>query len=328
VLNQTTNQIVAYYVKAGTLTMIGSYTTPATPVTLTVAPDDSFLYLSTANGIYLYNIGSDGALTLENSSSAISSDMAQAMQVDSTNTWLVESVSGLSEVYAIPISASTGLPSSHTEQYAVLPSTNIQQLTISPDNSYVFVAMGTGGTAVIPFTAGNTNPFGTVGNIPVKNSSGAALSVAVDPTDRLFYIGETNATSATNSGGLRVFKYSSLPSVAELSASPYASQGLAPYSIVPISTGGYVYVVNRQVSGSSTGVIAGYAIASSGSTYTHPEAMVEDSTDQFLFVVNYGGSYDLMGYTFDSTNAGYLDSAVSSTTGTDPVGASAIAAIH
>jgi 6-phosphogluconolactonase (cycloisomerase 2 family) len=266
--------------------------------------------------------------------------MAQAMQVDSTNTWLVESVSGLSEVYAIPISASTGLPSSHTEQYAVLPSTNIQQLTISPDNSYVFVAMGTGGTAVIPFTAGNTNPFGTVGNIPVKNSSGAALSVAVDPTDRLFYIGETNATSATNSGGLRVFKYSSLPSVAELSASPYASQGLAPYSIVPISTGGYVYVVNRQVSGSSTGVIAGYAIASSGSTYTltalgstfaagtHPEAMVEDSTDQFLFVVNYGGSYDLMGYTFDSTNAGYLDSAVSSTTGTDPVGASAIAAIH
>jgi 6-phosphogluconolactonase (cycloisomerase 2 family) len=99
-----------------------------------------------------------------------------------------------------------------------------------------------------------------------------------------------------------------------------------------------VYVVNRQVSGSSTGVIAGFSIASASSSYsltalgstfsvgTNPVALAEDSTGTFVFAVDYGGSPDLKGYTFDSTNAGYLDSAVSAATGTDPVQASAIAA--
>jgi hypothetical protein len=267
------------------------------------------------------------------------------MQVDSTNKWLVEVVTGAGVVSAIPIDSSTGLYTSATEPYISLPSTSIQQLTISPDNNYIFIAMGTGGTEVVPFTAtaSNNAPFGAaIKNIPVENSNsqGAALSVAVDPSNRLFYIGETGATSATNSGGLRVFNYASLPTISELSASPYESQGLSPYSIVPVSTGSYVYVANRVVSG-GTGSIAGFSITgSSSSTYTltalgktftagtYPEEMVEDSTDQFIFVVNYGGSYDLMGYTFDSANAGYLDSAVSSSTGSDPVGASAIAAIH
>ena len=42
--------------------------------------------------------------------------------------------------------------------------------------------------------------------------------------------------------------------------------------------------------------------------------------------MNFGGSPDLKGYTFDSTNAGYLDAAISADTGTDPVEASGIVA--
>jgi hypothetical protein len=45
-------------------------------------------------------------------------------------------------------------------------------------------------------------------------------------------------------------------------------------------------------------------------------------------VTNFGGSPDLKGYTFDTTNAGYLDAVISSATGTDPVEATAIAAVH
>jgi hypothetical protein len=56
--------------------------------------------------------------------------------------------------------------------------------------------------------------------------------------------------------------------------------------------------------------------------------LVEDNTKQFVFAVNFGGSPDLLGYTIDTTNAGYLDKVVSSQTGTDPVQASAIAAVH
>jgi hypothetical protein len=68
-----------------------------------------------------------------------------------------------------------------------------------------------------------------------------------------------------------------------------------------------------------------------GSTFTvgtNPVALAEDNQGAFVLAVDFGGSPDLKGYTFDTTNAGYLDAVISSSTGTDPVEASAIAATH
>jgi 6-phosphogluconolactonase (cycloisomerase 2 family) len=340
VLNVETSQIVAYDIVSGTLTKLGTYATPAVPLALAVSPNGGFLYLSTANGIYMYTVASGGTLTLGNDKGIISSDTAYTMQVDSTNSWLIEAISGSTSLCAIPLSTSTGLPpTSSTEQCATLPSTTVQQLTIAPKNNYVFVALGKGGTAVVPFTAGNTSPFGTVGNIGVKGSGGAALSVAVDPSSRLFYIGETVATSGSETGGVRAFTLASLPSVAELSGSPYTSKGLAPYSILPLSTGDYIYVANRQTSSSSSGVIAGFSFTSSSSTYsltalsgtvtagTHPVGLAEDSSKQFVLAVSVDGSPDLEAYFFDTTTNGQLDATITSTTGTDPVQASAVVAL-
>src|SRR6185437_5094929 len=108
------------------------------------------------------------------------------------------SVSGTSTLFAIHVNPSTGVLASTTEQTAALPSSAVQQIAISPDNGIVLVAMGSGGTAVIPFNSGNSNPFGSVGTpIAAKNANGAALSVAFDPVPsggtapRLFYVGET-----------------------------------------------------------------------------------------------------------------------------------------
>jgi 6-phosphogluconolactonase (cycloisomerase 2 family) len=350
VLNVQGAQIAGYAVNSsGNLTALpGSpYAVPATLLpnpAITVSPNNSFLYVSTANGIYLYTIAADGSLTLGNSSGPISNDQAVSMQVDSTNSWLVNVSAAAPYVYAIAISPTTGTITSKTEQFVQLPVATVRQLVISPDNSYLFVAMGTGGTATIPFTASNTNPIGTVSTIPVVNTGGAAQSVAVDPlgllgqtTPRLFYIGETAAVSGSNSGGLRIFDFSTFK---ELSGSPMGTLGLAPYWILPKSSGDFVYVANRQTSNGSTGVIAGYSIASSGTTYTltqlsesftagtNSEAMVQDNTGAYVFAVNYGGNPDLSGYTFSTTSLGSLVSAISSSTGTDPVLASAIAAAH
>jgi hypothetical protein len=182
-----------------------------------------------------------------------------------------------------------------------------------------------------------------VGTINVKNASGAALSVAFDPVvtgstaPRLFYIGETVATSGSNTGGLRAFSFSS---VKEITGSPFAIGGLAPSSILPLSTGDFVYVVSKQTSSGATGVIAGFSIGTTNSAFTltalgssfatgtNPQAMVEDNTHAFVFAVDFGGSPDLLGYTFDATTAGNLDKVISSATGTDPVQASAVAALH
>ncbi len=346
VLNVATSQMVGLYVNAGTLTTLAGspYTLSAAPIAITVAPNNAFLYVSTLGGIFVYNVNtSTGQLTVGNSGQPISSDPATSMQVDSTNTWLVEGVSGTSNLFAIHVNSSTGLLASNTEETAVLPATTLEQVAVSPDDTYVLAAMGSGGTATLPFNPNNANPFGVVGTIGVKNATGAALSVAFDPilagstAPRLFYIGETVATSGSNSGGLRAFNFSTSQ---EISGSPYAIGGLAPYSILPLSTGDNVYVVSRQTSSGATGVIAGFSITTANSAYTltalgstftagtNPQSLVEDNTHAFVFAADFGGSPDLIGYTFDTTNAGYLDKVISSATGTDPVQAAAVAALH
>ena len=345
VLNFAASQIAGFFVKTGVLTSVGTATTlSAAPIAITVAPNNAFLYVSTLSGIYLYSVAtSTGQITLGNGSQAISADQAASMQVDSTNSWLIEAFTGSPNLFAIHVSPTDGTVVTKIPASVALPASTIQQIAISPNNAFVYVAMGTAGTAVVPFNANSSNPFGSVVTIPAKSSAGGAISVAVDPitttttTPRLLYIGETAATSGNNTGGLRVFNYGSLQ---EISGSPFAINGLAPSAILPFSTGNFVYVLNRQVSGSSTGVITGFSIAASGTTYTltalgdtftvgtNPQSMVEDNTGNFIFAVNFGGNPDLAGYTIDTTQAGYLKRVISSATGTDPVSAIEVAALH
>lgn len=336
VLNQATKQIVAYSIATGSLSQIGAYTLSAAPYSVAIAPNGGFLYVGTASGIYLFNISSTGSLTLANNSNVISLDTASTMQVDSTNNWLLEAGPNLPELIAIHISSSTGVPTSSVEQNTGLPSSTVKQLVISPDNAHVFVALGSYGTEDVTFAAGNANPFGTVANIAVVNAGGGAVSVAVDPSSRLLYVGETAALSGTNSGGLRVFNYSTL---VEISGSPFSTGGTAPYAIVPTSYGAsagkFVYVANRTVSGISTGNIAGFQVSTTGtsstllslgtvaSTGVNPVGLTQDSAGSYILVVNFGGSPDLGAYTIGS---GTLTSAFTSSTGTDPVQATAIAA--
>ncbi|HZP05526.1 MAG TPA: beta-propeller fold lactonase family protein [Terracidiphilus sp.] len=342
VLNQKTSQIIAYNINSGKLNQIGAYTLAAAPSAVAIAPGGSFLYVGTVAGIYLYSINSSGALTIGNNGGVVSSDPASAIAVDTSGAWLVDAVQGNNgfQLNATPIT-STGTFTGGTvgtASYAV-SNASVHQLVISADDLNVFVAVGTGGTAVVPFSSGNSAPLGKTATIiaPVT-SGGAALSVAVDPASspRLFYIGETLA-SGGNTGGLRVFNYSSLGgTLTQVSGSPFASGGLAPNAILPVATGSYVYVANGQGT-SSAGNIAGFSIASSNGSYTvttgntasagiQPFGLAEDSDANFVLAVSEGGSPDLDAYIFDTTTAGKLDSSITSTTGTDPTQAIAVAA--
>jgi 6-phosphogluconolactonase (cycloisomerase 2 family) len=340
VLNQKTDQIAGFSFTADTTTptaVSGSpYALSITPFALAISPSDSFLYVSTTVGIYLYTINSDSSLTIANNGQPISSDPAYTMQVDPSGSWLVEAVSGTGTLSAIPIT-STGTYSGATVESVSLPSTTAQQLTISPSGStypYVFVAMGTDGTAVIPFNSANTDPFGAISTVSVKHSLAGDNTVAVDPQNRLLYVGETAAVSATQSGGLRVFTIGS-SGITEISGSPYSSGGTGPAAI--LATSSYVYVANSAVSGSSTGNITAFSLSTTSSPYSlsslgavsagsQTTALAEDSTGSYLLAVNYGGSPDLSAFTFDTTTAGTLDAGPTAATGTDPVGAWAIVA--
>jgi 6-phosphogluconolactonase (cycloisomerase 2 family) len=328
VLDKSTSQVITYDISSGTLTLVGSpITVPATPIAITVAPNDQFLYVSTiTGGIYLYTI-SNGNLTLGNSSLAIDSDPALAMQVDSTNSWLVET-SGQGTLNAVPIVSSTGKLNSSSPNCAnnsvvctvPLTGATIHQLAIAPNNQYVFVACATDGTEAFSFSAGSSNPFGSgayATEHPVTNTTGSALSVAVDPSDRALYIGEEGATGSGSSGGLRVFTIGTGGALAEVSGSPYSSGGTGPYATLPISAGDYVYVASWN--STSAGIITGFSVSDSNSTFSltklsetastgvEPMSLVEDSDDHFVLAENSGGSPYFDAYIFDTTTAGQLD---------------------
>ena len=348
VLNTKTAQIAGYTFAANSTTLTAVTNSPLSlgtvgPLSMAISPNGAFLYLGTESGIFAYSIASTGALTnIGTSGQAISSDPAFTMQVDPTGSWLVEAVSGIAAVNAIPLDSTTGgILSGGSEQTVNLPSsaTAIQQLALTRSgaaNPYVFVAMGTPGTAVIPFTSSNTNPFGTVSTITPKNSTGGDTAVAVDVSRPLLYLGETVAVTGNNPGGLRVFNIGVSSSMTELTGSPYQSAGIGPSAILP--TTNYVYVANKSVSGSNDGNIAGFAITTTGTVYSltsvtttsagiSTAGLAEDSTGTYVLAVNASGSPDLNAFTFDSTTAGKLDSYATGSTGSDPVQASAIAAV-
>lgn len=339
----TTPQIAGDSIVNGTLTPItGSpWALEGTPYSMAIAPNGSFLVVGTTSGVFAFPItaGVLGTAVL------VSSDQAYGVQVDATSAWLLEAIPGTAGVSigAVPINSSTGAGNG-TEQTVSFTITTAalqpNRMVISGDNANIFVALGAGGTIVVPFNAAVTsggNPLSTKGTtIPVTTTGGSALSVGVDAgtAPSLFYIGEVLGDSAGTSGGLRVFNYSSLGSttLTQATGSPIASGGLSPSFILPATSGDYVYVANGT-GPSTAGNITGFTITSTGTTtltYTVatdtstaagvlPLGMAEDSSSQFVFEVGSLGSPYFDSYTFDTTTLGQLDSQIESTTSTGSI---------
>jgi hypothetical protein len=334
-------EIAGYSIIQGALTpLAGSpYSLAVGPYAIAIVPNGKYLYVSTQSGIYLYTIGAGGVLTLSSAAPVFTDYAAYSIQVDATGSWLLDA-SGAGYLYAFPIGAATGVPAGAVQQVSlggIVP----RQMTVSPDNKNVFVALGTSGTGVVPFSAAATNPWPSklASIISVSRAGGAAVSVAVDPGNRLLYVGETMGVAGTsNTGILRAFSYDSLSGTpAEVAGSPFASGGLTPVSILPVALGAYVYVANANVYNSSNGNVAGFSVISTGASYDvtplsstaaagiTPAGMVADTTGSVVLLVNSGGSPDLNVFSFDTTYPGKLDAAYAFAMGADPAGTLAIA---
>ena len=340
VLNSSKEQVAgfSFATNATSATAVtgGSVTLAAAPLSIAIDPKGSYLYVGTGGGIVVYSIGSGGVLNALNNGDVISSNLPTAMAVDGTGAWLLESIGGSGLLSAIPVSSGL-VDTTRSVQTVTLPHTSLNGIAVSPANStspYVFAAMGIYGIAAIPFTASatTTTPFGTVSNpITPKNTGGADVAVAVDPTNPLVYVAETVVfTTGTNTGGLRVFTIGSTK-VTEVSGSPYQSGGTGPSAILP--TGNFVYVANLAGSIDEypiTDTAGAYSLGTNIGTATAGDntvGLAEDGTGKYVLAVNSGGSPDVSVFTFDTTTSGKLDTFASVTTGSDPVQASAIVAV-
>jgi 6-phosphogluconolactonase (cycloisomerase 2 family) len=316
------NSIAGYSISASTLTSIsGSSYTVSGASAVAMAPSGNFLYVaSTGSGINLYTITNPGALTP--GASIDGDNVAQAIQVDPSGRWLLDA-SAAGNLKAIPITSSGTLDSSRSVQSQPMAGIAVQQMAITPNGALVAVALGSTGTQAFAFTSGNSSPLGTGSTAirPWNTSAGSAVSVAMDPQNRLLYIGEIAAfpSSSSNSGALRVFTISG-SSVTEFTyTTPYASGGLAPHFILPNASGTYVYVANGA-GNSAAGNITGFAVTTTalttGSTVAagaQPLGLAEDSTHSWVFEVGSTGSPYFDAYTFDPTTTGQLDSQITST---------------
>jgi 6-phosphogluconolactonase (cycloisomerase 2 family) len=333
---------------AGALSILTNspYNNGVAAQSLAITPTNSFLYVATTAGIFCYALNSNGAITVQNSGTAVASDVvATSMQVDSTGSYLLAAGIGIaSAVQAIgiyQINASTGLLTALTGSPLPLYTGKATTATvvtptgmlITPNNSYVYVSLQSLGVQVLTLGTGGALSTGTTATFlpPLSTSTTPAdYGLASDPTSKFLFVAEFNT-------GLRVFSIGTNGTLNEVTGSPYPT-GTGPTAVVLDPTGSYVYVANKgsnNISAFTLTLASGKLTAIAGSPFSSggqlPIAFVNDNQKKYLAVINSGsngssGNSDLQLFKFDATVDGKLDPVATATTGTDPTFPSAIAA--
>ncbi len=338
------NASVSGYVvsTAGALTTVTNspYAVGIVPTSIATTPANTYLYVGGATGIVGYAIGTSGVLTALNSSQPLATDVIGplSMQVDSTGAYLLVAAEDLSttlpEIGIYSITATTGaltpLTGSPLAVKAGNGSTSTSpvnapyQLYITPNNSYVYLTLGGGGTEILTFSAAS-GALTDTGTFLKLNAAGfGQYGVIANSTSNVLFIAETGV-------GVRAFTIATTAGLTEIAGSPFKS-GNGPTGLALDSTGDYLYVTNK---GDST--ISGYSVAASGtlaalssspySTGLLPLSLSLDQSKNFLAVANSGGTPNLGVYKFDATALGKLD-LVTSVTSSKPLGSSLVVSTH
>ena len=259
-------------------------------------------------------LASGGALTLINSRAPdLDRTSRHAMQI--SGSWLVDAfnISTTSvQMDAIAIDASTG---AYTGPGGALPSQTftvgttpvVKQMVLSPDSANFFVALGTGGTIVVPFASGNANPLGTTATtIPL-----AIQAARHFPWRSIQALRHGCSTSARHAGSGFHGTSGGLPRVQlQLARQQPVDRGhrfwncqrrcSIPTRFCPLRRA--ITSMSPTVRApTSAGNVAWFPITASGTTYTvaagktvtsgiQPSGLAEDSTSNFVLAVSTGGT--------------------------------------
>lgn len=329
--NQSTNPltVAGFSLASSALNVISGspFQVSLEPTSLAITPDNTYLYMgSAAGGIYVFTIGSNGALSLANGGAPVATGVEPSvLRVDSTGRWLLGADAFAGEAYVFQIGNGGVLTSISSSIVQLNTATPAQDLEIAPNNSLVYVSLGTGGVYTLSFDASNGALQQVNGALQPKQSGGADYGMAVTPSGNFLLVAETGI------GGVRVLSATSSGGLSEISGSPFKT-ATGAYWVVVDSTGTYAYVSNR-----ANGNISAFSIGSTGAltavtgspfaTGTSPVQMIEDKSHTYLAVVCSGGAPDMQVFSINSTT-GVLTSFKTATTGNDPTQATVIAATH
>jgi 6-phosphogluconolactonase (cycloisomerase 2 family) len=302
------------------------------PTAVAVNPADTIVFVAGASSIYAFAIGTGGALSVLNNGSPVGNGDVVSMDISPDGQWLLaldgNTVGNAVNVDEFQINSSTGvLTPQIVTPYSITGGTVVPtSIKVAPNGQFVFASLGTAGDLVYTFNT-STGALISSQQLAPPTTTTSDNSLAVNPGSSYLYI----ARSGTN-GGLGVYAIGSNGALTPVSGSPFAA-GNQPFSVVLNNAGTDVYVANQLDS-----TISGYSVASNGtltaladSPYTggsSVDALAVDRTGDYLLAAARGGTPDLAMYSFDSGIAGKLDLSTTTATGTDPTGATALAATH
>lgn len=331
VANATTNTVAGFAVGTDTLTAVSNspYSLSVTPTALAVNPDNTILYVASSAFIYAYAISSTGSLSLLNNGFYVANANVVSMDISPDGQWLFALDGNGISVDEFQINNTTGVLTQQVgAAYSITTSVVVPHaIKVAPSGGFVFVALGTAGDLVFTLNE-STGVLASSQQLLPSSTTTSDNALAVSSSSNYLYI----ARSGTN-GGLAVYSIASgTGALSSISGSPY-SAGTQPYSVAINLAGTAVYVANRGDSSISAYTIgsSGTLTAVSGSPFTAGSAvaaLAPDRSGSYLAAIANGGSPDLSLYSFDTTTTGKLDLVNSTTTGTDPTGAVAIAVTH
>ena len=186
VANAETANMAGFSIASTGLTAVSNspYSIGVAPNALAITPNNSFVYTSTlAGGIYGYSVESGGALALVNGGSPVVSGISPvALRVDTTGNWLIV-VDPTPAAYVFAINTSTGTLTS--EGSLPLSTGNPYGLVITPNNSFVYISLGTGGVAILSFNSSTGVLTSNNQVLSTKQALDADQGLAVNPAGTL-----------------------------------------------------------------------------------------------------------------------------------------------
>ena len=314
----------------GTLSAVAGspYSIGTVPTSMAVTPGNTFLYVGYVNGILGYSIGANGKLSVLNSSQPLSSAQVTplSMQVDTTGLYLLAASADLTTTPATPligiyqINATTGALTPVTGSplrvapgngsTATNPANAPTSLYITPNNKYVYLTLGSGGTEILTFSATGGVLTDTKTHMNLAKGGFGQIGVTASAGTTTLFLTETGV-------GVRAFTIAAGGALTEVTGSPFKT-GNGPNGVILDPTGDYLYVTNK---GDNT--INGYSVAPSGtlttlasspySTGGLPLSLATNQSKKFIAVANSAGNPDLAVYSYDATSLGKLDQTATQT---------------
>src|ERR1700692_3666773 len=164
-----------------------------TPKGLALLPSKKFLYAanSFADTISIFNVGSDGSLTLSGTPTPAGSGPDAAV-IDPSGKYLLVTNSFSNDISVFSIDASTGALSQVGS--TVPANTDPSEILITPSGKFVYVTNPGQGT-VTAFTFSN-GVLGLVPNTPIFSGLGA-IGLEVDSSGRFLYVANAAAPNSS-----------------------------------------------------------------------------------------------------------------------------------